>query len=375
MPWCYTTDPLKRYEDCFEICSNQMGEKELEMKLENIDEDASALETSATTTTMMTTTMFSTTMLRTTMLSTTMLTTTTTAPRINTIDEVITHRIQKTRTTAAATTLSTSAKSDYTTTTASLTSTSYVPTFQGSTSKKTLIDEIITTTISKLATTVKTSTSTTTSMMSTKMTSTSITTITTTSTESTTTSMTSPLTTFPPNSTTKIPYWYTAKTDVEIEKLLEWQPVTDKRDKSIATGQFFIVSVLSSEVASTRPISGLFDRKILKKAQPEFDLDDMLSTDFNFMFTDKMQATVLEPTTAPPIVTNTSSKPSNHSVCRNITSDNFIFIVQNMNERIYSTLLEIIDENENLNRTFSLLHFNGSCTDVILLKEKAHPFY
>ena len=132
--------------------------------------------------------------------------------------------------------------------------------------------------------------------------------------------------------------------------------------------------------------------KIQYKAQPEFDLDNMLSTDFNFMSTEKMQAT-LQSNLEVSLANQTPSKSSNHSACNEISSDSFIFIVENMNKHIYSTLLDIIDENENANRTFSknlpifkkyfakyskknisedfnsLLHFNGSCTDVILLKD------
>ena len=92
--------------------------------------------------------------------------------------------------------------------------------------------------------------------------------------------------------------------------------------------------------------------KIQYKAQPEFDLEDMLSTDFNFMSTEKMQAT-LQSNPEVSLANQTPSKSSNHSACNEISSDSFIFIVENMNKHIYSTLLDIIDENENANRTFS----------------------
>ena len=92
--------------------------------------------------------------------------------------------------------------------------------------------------------------------------------------------------------------------------------------------------------------------KIQYKAQPEFDLDNMLSTDFNFMSTEKMQAT-LPSNPIVPLTNKTPSKSSNHSSCYEISSDSFIFIVENMNKHIYSTLLDIIDEDENENRTFS----------------------
>ena len=92
--------------------------------------------------------------------------------------------------------------------------------------------------------------------------------------------------------------------------------------------------------------------KIQYKAQPEFDLDNMLSTDFNFMSTEKMQAT-LKSNPVESLTNQTPSKSSNHSACNEISSDSFIFIVENMNKHIYSTLLDIIDENENANRTFS----------------------
>ena len=92
--------------------------------------------------------------------------------------------------------------------------------------------------------------------------------------------------------------------------------------------------------------------KIQYKAQPEFDLDNMLSTDFNFMSTEKMQAT-LQSNQVVSLANQTPSKSSNHSACNEISSDSFIFIVENMNKHIYSTLLDIIDENENANRTFS----------------------
>ena len=93
--------------------------------------------------------------------------------------------------------------------------------------------------------------------------------------------------------------------------------------------------------------------KIQYKAQPEFDLDNMLSTDFNFMFTEKMQATTLQSNPIVSLTNKTPSKSSNHSACNEISSDSFIFIVENMNKHIYSTLLDIIDENANENRTFS----------------------
>lgn len=92
--------------------------------------------------------------------------------------------------------------------------------------------------------------------------------------------------------------------------------------------------------------------KIQYKAQPEFDLDNMLSTDFNFMSTEKMQAT-LQSNQVVSLANQTPSKSSNHSACNEISSDSFIFIVENMNKHIYSTLLDIIDENENAHRTFS----------------------
>ena len=92
--------------------------------------------------------------------------------------------------------------------------------------------------------------------------------------------------------------------------------------------------------------------KIQYKAQPEFDLDNMLSTDFNFMSTEKMQAT-LQSNLVVSLANQTPSKSSNHSACHKFSSDSFIFIVENMNKHIYSTLLDIIDENENVNRTFS----------------------
>ena len=78
----------------------------------------------------------------------------------------------------------------------------------------------------------------------------------------------------------------------------------------------------------------------------------MLSTDFNFMFTEKMQATTLEPNSASQIVIEPTSQSSNYTAGQNFTGDNFIFIVENMNEHSYSTLINIIDENENENRTF-----------------------
>ena len=78
----------------------------------------------------------------------------------------------------------------------------------------------------------------------------------------------------------------------------------------------------------------------------------MLSTDFNFMFTGKMQATTLEPNLASQIVIESTSQSSNYTAGQNFTGDNFIFIVENMNEHSYSTLINIIDENENENRTF-----------------------
>ena len=79
----------------------------------------------------------------------------------------------------------------------------------------------------------------------------------------------------------------------------------------------------------------------------------MLSTDFNFMLTEKMQATTLQSTPIESLINDTPRKSSNYSACNEISSDNFIFIVENMNDHIYSTLLDIIDENENENRTFS----------------------
>ena len=91
--------------------------------------------------------------------------------------------------------------------------------------------------------------------------------------------------------------------------------------------------------------------KIPKQAQPEFDLDNMLSTDFNFMFTEKMQAT-LKPNSVSPTIDEPPSKLSNLTAVQNFTSENFIFIVENMNEQSYSTLIDIIDENESENRTF-----------------------
>ena len=95
------------------------------------------------------------------------------------------------------------------------------------------------------------------------------------------------------------------------------------------------------------------EMKIQYKAQPEFDLDNMLSTDFNFMSTEKMQATTLQSNPIVSLTNKTPSKSSNHSACNEISSDSFIFIVENMNKHIYSTLLDIIDENANENRTFS----------------------
>ena len=89
-----------------------------------------------------------------------------------------------------------------------------------------------------------------------------------------------------------------------------------------------------------------------KKAQPEFDLDGILSTDFSFMFTEKMQATTLELYSISPIVNATTSQTSNYTAGQNFTSDNFIFVVENMNEHSYSTLINIIEEHENENRTF-----------------------
>ena len=92
--------------------------------------------------------------------------------------------------------------------------------------------------------------------------------------------------------------------------------------------------------------------KIQYKAQPEFDLEDMLSTDFNFMSTEKMQAT-LQSNPVVSLANQTPPKSFNNSACNEFSSDSFIFIVENMNKHIYSTLLDIIDENANENRTFS----------------------
>ena len=240
MPWCYTTDPLTRFEDCFEICSNQMGEKELALKLV---EDFSTLKISETTktTTTMTTTMFSTTMistrmLKTTMLSTTMLTTTTAkttnisdAKKRKDVLERITSGISTTKSTSIYTT---TAKSSYSTTAANLISNSTNTIFPSPT-LPTVTDRMSEASItndSKLtATQIPTSrtarsTSSPNDIKSSKVIPLTV----------TTSKMTSK-----PIPVTDMPDFYTTKSAIEIEKLLEWQPVTDKRDKSIATGSIF----------------------------------------------------------------------------------------------------------------------------------------
>ena len=245
MPWCYTTDPLTRFEDCFEICSNQMGEKELELTLEEdlstlktskIIKTTTAMTTSMLTTTMLSTTMISTTMLKTTMLSTTMLTTTI-AKTTNISDakkrihflEHITSGISTTKSTSIFTT---TAKSSYTTTAAT------------SSSRRTIFHSptlsIVNDGMSK-APIISDSKLTTTSITSTLR-------ITSTVRSTSSPNHIKPSKVIPSMVTTskvtKMPDFYTTKNFkienmpdfFEIEKLLEWQPVTDKRDKSIATG-------------------------------------------------------------------------------------------------------------------------------------------
>ena len=244
MPWCYTTDPLIRFEDCFEICSNQMGEKELALKLV---EDFSTLKISemTKTTTAMTTTMFSTTMIRTRMLktailSTTMLTTTTAkttnisdAKKRKDVLERITSGISTTKSTSIFTT---TAKSSYSTTNLISNSTNTIfpsPTLP----TVTRMSEASITNDSKL-----TATSVPTSRITATVGSTS-------SPNDIKPSKVIPLTvttskiTSKPIPVTDMPDFYTTKSAIEIEKLLEWQPITDKRDKSIATGSIFKVNL------------------------------------------------------------------------------------------------------------------------------------
>ena len=213
MPWCYTTDPLKRYEDCFEICSNEMGDKELEITLENIKEVDSTSETPApintttvTSTTMFSRSMFNTTLLSTTMFSTTMQGTTTAAKTTNIIEEkrqiAISTMTVPTTTTGIS---STTAKSNHSTTSVSINERS---------------TESLTSTIHdpKAVTTSKTSPS---------------------MRPSSSIHRTIASTVIPTSTSTKMSHLHTTKTGVEIDELLQWQPVTDKRDKSIATGWVF----------------------------------------------------------------------------------------------------------------------------------------
>ena len=237
MPWCYTTDPLIRFEDCFEICSNQMGEKELALKLV---EDFSTLKisemtktTTAMTTTMFSTTMISTRMLKTAILSTTMLTTTTAkttnisdAKKRKDVLERITSGISTTKSTSIFTT---TAKSSYSTTnlisnsTHTIFSSTTLPTVTDSMSEASITNDSMLT-----ATQIPTSTITAT--------------VRSTSSNDIKPSKVIPLTvttskmTSKPIPVTDTPEFYTTKSAIEIEKLLEWQPITDKRDKSIATG-------------------------------------------------------------------------------------------------------------------------------------------
>ena len=240
MPWCYTTDPLTRFEDCFEICSNQMGEKELALKLVENLSTLKILEmtktTTAMTTTMFSTTMISTRMLKPKMLSTTMLTTTTAkttnisdAKKRKDVLERITSGISSTKSTSIFTT---TAKSSYSTAAANFISNSTNTIFPSPT-LPTVTDRMSEASItndSKLtATQIPTSrtarsTSSPNDIKSSKVIPLTV----------TTSKMTSK-----PIPVTDMPDFYTTKIAIEIEKLLEWQPVTDKRDKSIATGSIF----------------------------------------------------------------------------------------------------------------------------------------
>ena len=237
MPWCYTTDPLTRFEDCFEICSNQMGEKELELTLEEdlstskiseIMKTTTAMTTSMLTTTMLSTTMLSTTMLKTTMLSTTKLTTTTAkttsmsvAKKHRDVLERITSGIATTKSTSV---LTTTAKSSYSTTVAYLSSNRMSA--ASITSDAKLTTTSTTTTVRKTSTVRSTSSSN--DIKPSKVISSLVTT---------------PKMASKPISVTEMPAFYTTKSSIEIDKLLEWQPVTDKRDKSIATGRIFKVNL------------------------------------------------------------------------------------------------------------------------------------
>ena len=231
MPWCYTTDPLTRFEDCFEICSNHMGEKELKIKLETAKEDLSTSTpsklmktTTAMSTTMMSTTMFSTTMFSTTMVSTTTAKTTIIGDAKKSKDgpERITTGISTTKSTSIFTT---TAKSSYTTTAANLISNSGNTIVFPSTTLTTANYEMSEPAIasdSKLTTALITTKSGITTPVRSTSSSKNI----------------NPSSMMPsdPISVTKVPDFYTTKRTIEIDKLLEWEPVTDKRDKSIATG-------------------------------------------------------------------------------------------------------------------------------------------
>ena len=207
-----------------------MGEKELKIKLETAKEDLSTSTpsklmktTTAMSTTMMSTTIFNTTMFSTTMVSTTAKTTIIgDAKKSKDGPERITTGISTTKSTSIFTT---TAKSSYTTTAANLISNSGNTIVFPSTTLTTANYEMSEPAIasdSKLTTALITTKSGITTPVRSTSSSKNI----------------DPSSVMPsdPISVTNFPDFYTTKRTIEIDKLLEWEPVTDKRDKSIATG-------------------------------------------------------------------------------------------------------------------------------------------